>query len=119
MERRYGIPCIYRRPYGYKGTTKWIEEIASILRRNINESFIEDEIQEGMYSINFLKQILNYSKKSDTLYLGGNHDVVKGILELAQIMRSNGILLLKKSNLEFICFQSQQWMLWDLNQVIP
>lgn len=84
MERRYGIPYIYGRPYGYKGTTKWIEEIALILRRNINDSFIEDEIQEGMYSINFIKQMLNYSKKRDTLYLGGNHDVVKGILEFAQ-----------------------------------
>lgn len=84
MERAFGIPYIYGRPYGYEGTTNWIKSIGEKLNLNYNADFIEEEIEEGKYAQNSLKQWLVYSKGSTTLHLGGNYDVVKGIYEYAK-----------------------------------
>lgn len=43
LEKKYGTPYIYKRPYGFDKTLSWLEEIKNVLNIEMNSKFIEDE----------------------------------------------------------------------------
>ncbi|MDF2985166.1 MAG: oxidoreductase/nitrogenase component 1 [Eubacterium sp.] len=83
LERNFGTPFIYGRPYGYAGTGKWLEDIGQRLNIQVNQAFINEEIWEGRYVYDYCRQMVKFKENKSIISLGGNIDVVKGIMEFA------------------------------------
>lgn len=87
LQNKFNTPYIVGRPYGVKGTVKWIKEIERILNIPIDQRFIdrEEEIikKQTIPSIPAFKHILRSHPEEGTICLGGHADVVKGILTYA------------------------------------
>lgn len=87
LQERFGIPYILGRPYGTKGTIKWIEDIEVILNIPMNVEFIksEEEIIRNQIipTMPIFAHILRSHPEEGTICLGGHADVIKGILDFA------------------------------------
>lgn len=78
LEKCFGTPYVFGRPYGVKGTLAWIEKISEALKAPYNQNFIKLEIDEIERALEIIKEYgINYSRFS--IALGGHIDVVKGI----------------------------------------
>ncbi len=97
LQERFGIPYLVGRPYGTKGTIKWIKDIEEILNIPLNVEFIrsEEEIlkNQTLPTIPFFKHIFRSHPEEGTIYLGGHADVVEGILTYAteEMMFNKGL----------------------------
>lgn len=85
LYKRFGTPYVCGRPYGVKGTTAWLEEIAEVIGYEGSREFIRKEEQfvwsrYRTVSPNF-QRLLRSEPENLALSLGGHIDVVKGILE--------------------------------------
>lgn len=87
LQNKFNIPYLIGRPYGVKGTIKWINEISKILDIPINEKFIEREEEiirnQRIPAMPFFNHILRSHPEEGTICVGGHADVVKGILTYA------------------------------------
>ncbi|WP_313134002.1 nitrogenase component 1 [Anaerocolumna sp.] len=83
LEKHFGTPYLQGRPYGYKGTMDWLKRISETLQIDMNQEFINKELEEGKYAFNFCKQIVAHNKVRGSISVGGNIDVVNGILQFA------------------------------------
>lgn len=52
LKEKFGTPYVYGAPFGYKGTLKWLENIAGELNETINPTFVE-EIEERIADMLF------------------------------------------------------------------
>lgn len=87
LESTFGTPYIHKRPYGYEGTKDWIEKISEILDIPIKREFLMEE-RELKFTMESLRPYFHHelSEHEDLarLNLGGNREVVKGILEFGK-----------------------------------
>ncbi len=83
LKETFHTGYVYGRPYGYGGTKEWLEEIAQSLGLTINRDFIDREIKEGSPALNYCRQVASMSPYKAGISIGGNYDVVKGILDFA------------------------------------
>ncbi|MEY8355201.1 nitrogenase component 1 [Lachnospiraceae bacterium 54-53] len=85
LEKTYGIPSLYRRPYGIRGTVRWIESIAEICKIKINREFVKQEQlaarEQIAPSMQTFRHIARMHPEHARLSLGGHPDVVRGILD--------------------------------------
>jgi len=87
LERRFGTPYLYGRPYGIRGTTEYLRAVGEVLGREPDAAFIASE-EAAAYGIidqsyNTLKDNAWYYPEDSTLTIGGHYDVVSGILNFA------------------------------------
>jgi nitrogenase molybdenum-iron protein alpha/beta subunit len=83
LQEKFGTPYIFARPYGYEGTKHWLEQIAKCINKPINNDFINNEVLEGSYGYNNCKLMLKFNSHKGKISIGGNIDVVEGILNFA------------------------------------
>ncbi len=86
LEKKYGIPYIYQRPYGFSNTVKWLEDIKSVLNLEISNKFIEDEKKNYIeltapYKI-ILQRFMIAHGDTSKLIIAGHKDVVNGMYEV-------------------------------------
>jgi nitrogenase molybdenum-cofactor synthesis protein NifE len=84
LERRFHIPYVVGRPYGWEGTKQWLAKVEKVLGCDGNASFISTEIQEGEYLRHYLKQMLMYFKGRSKIMIGSHYNIVEGIREFAE-----------------------------------
>ncbi len=87
LEKKFGTPWVFGRPYGIKGTTKWLEAVGEALGREPDKKFIQEEekLLELQMDMPYRTLETNHWQYPDeaVLTLGGHYDVVKGIAEFA------------------------------------
>ena len=83
LKSRFGTEYVYGLPYGYQGTAAWLRGIAEQTGLTLNEEFIRRECAEGHAALQYCRQIAAVYSSRAKISLGGNYDVVKGILEFA------------------------------------
>lgn len=84
LQNQFETPFVVGRPYGIKGTVRFLETVASELGVAINQNFIEEE-RKRVFSqllpiMPKMKHLVRMHPDEGTLTLGGHVDVVKGIL---------------------------------------
>ena len=87
LQKRFGTPYIFGRPYGIKGTSEWLREIGCVMDREPDKRFIEDEQNLAFSQIQHAYDYLEGNEWSypdeAVLSIGGHIDVVKGIVAFA------------------------------------
>ncbi|MBE5962401.1 MAG: hypothetical protein E7256_13665 [Lachnospiraceae bacterium] len=86
MKKKYGIPYVYRKPYGKKQTMAWIQEIADVTGMTYDPEFIVQEtkrIEEAMRD-SAMRRMMHQKR----VLLSGHYDTVSGI---ASYFREEGI----------------------------
>lgn len=83
LQQKFGTPLVEGRPYGIQGTYSWLEQIAQILDKPINQSFILQEQAEARPIMAIAPGFFSHQKKPVKLSIGGHADVVTGILTYA------------------------------------
>ena len=86
MKKKYGIPYVYKKPYGMKQTIAWLEEIGEAIDMTCNQEFIAKEtmrIEEAMRD-SAMRRMMH--RKS--ALLSGHYDTVAGI---ASYFKEEGI----------------------------
>ncbi|WP_308644540.1 nitrogenase component 1 [Oceanotoga sp.] len=84
LEKKFGTPFIFERPYGIKGTSSWLKKISNLCNFNLNLDYInleEDLFKKQSFNvIPHFKHIIRDHTEESLLSLGGHVDVVRGIL---------------------------------------
>ena len=87
LEKKFGTPWVFGRPYGIKGSTKWLESVGEVLGREPDKKFVEAEEKLLKLQMDMPYRTLetNHWQYPDeaVLTMGGHYDVVKGIAEFA------------------------------------
>ncbi len=87
LNKSFGTPYIMGRPYGIKGTLKWINEISETLGIAPDKEFIEHEKRLAELQLfpsePTFRHIVRSHPEESVITLGGHADVVKGIMEYA------------------------------------
>ncbi len=87
LEKKYGTPYIYQRPYGLANTVKWLEEIKAVLNLEINEEFIKNEKADYVqlttpYKVLLQRYMIAHGESASKLIAVGHKDVVNGMCEV-------------------------------------
>ncbi len=87
LKDKYGMPYVYGRPYGVKGTLLWLEDISQVLNMAIHMPFVKEEetlikqvIEPALPQLHH--KIRSHPKEVE-LTIGGPYDVVNGIKNFA------------------------------------
>ena len=87
LKKRFGTPYVYCRPYGVKGTTRWLRAVGEALGTPPAEEFIAAEeklLHDQLYRPNRTLESNAWSYPEEAvLTIGGHYDVVKGIRAFA------------------------------------
>ena len=83
LQQKFGTPLVEGRPYGMQGTYSWLDQIAQMLDKPINQSFILQEQAEARPIMAIAPGFFSHQKKPVKLSIGGHADVVTGILTYA------------------------------------
>ena len=87
LQKRFGTPYVFGRPYGIAGTSDWLREVGKALGGGPDESFIETETALAMEQLDSPYRTLEGNEWSypdeAVLTIGGHADVVRGILDFA------------------------------------
>ncbi len=88
LEKKYGTPYIYQRPYGFDNTIKWLEDISKVLSLEFNNEFIESEKKNYIelvapYKV-LLQRYMLAHKNESKLIVVGHKDVVNGMCEICE-----------------------------------
>lgn len=88
LKKRFGTPYVFGRPYGIKGTTKWLREVGEVFGTAPSEEFIKNEEELLLLQVDRPKRTLQSNQWSypneAVLTIGGHYDVVKGISTFAK-----------------------------------
>lgn len=83
LENRFGTPYLMARPYGIRGTVKWLEDIAAICGLQCNKAFLSHEKEIACKQIEPMQVVLSrfqrVHREESRLILAGHADVVSGI----------------------------------------
>lgn len=87
LERRFGTPWIYGRPYGIRGTSEWLRQVGEALGREPSAAFLAGEEKLCLLQIDQPYRTLesnawSYPEEA-VLTIGGHYDVVRGIRDFA------------------------------------
>lgn len=83
LEKTYGTPWLFCRPYGWKQTLGWLQEVAELLGQKADTSFLQSEKELFRHVLSVSADLLRYRGTQTVLYLGGHADVVRGIRNFA------------------------------------
>ncbi len=87
LQRRFGTPYLFERPYGIRGTCAWIEQAARITGLSPDRSFVDEQRDEALGLLSpalpVFRHALREHPEKARLSAGGHADVVKGILSFA------------------------------------
>lgn len=83
LQRSFGTPYLYGRPYGIQGTIRWLEQIGELSGITADAAFIVEEVRECGMAYDSLKHILEFFGEKVTFSAGGSIDVVRGLREFA------------------------------------
>lgn len=87
LQRRFGTPYVYARPYGIRGSTRFLHQVGEALGREPSKDFIDREEKLLAMQIYRPRRTLEGNQWSypneAVLTIGGHYDVVKGILDYA------------------------------------
>lgn len=87
LQKKFGTPYLFSRPYGIDGTGNWLEQVAETVKLLPDRSFIKAEREKMKKLISPFIPMLTHAIRSNPdnvrLFLGGHADVVKGILAYA------------------------------------
>jgi nitrogenase molybdenum-cofactor synthesis protein NifE len=80
LEGRFGTPWYYGLPFGIKGTVKWLENIANIMKIKINKAIIANEIKKYGKAMGCFT---SFFRPFDKLRIGlsGSNEYIKGLVE--------------------------------------
>ena len=78
LEKRFGTPYVYGRPYGLKGTLEWIKKISEVLKISCTQEFIKLEKKQLESALKIVSSHAIQRRKI-SIALGGHTDVVKGL----------------------------------------
>lgn len=97
LQKRFGTPYVYGRPYGIEGTCEWLSRVQKASNLEMDESFVSRQREEVrrsvMSAVPMLRHLgVRYPRKA-RLSLGGHADVVEGILSFAcgELQLSKGV----------------------------
>lgn len=97
MQEKFNIPYVYNRPYGYKGTLTWLEEISKVINQDISHeltAIIKEKISETMHYPMFLRMMKGGTPKA---YIYADYDTSKGLATYLTEMASEVTLECKHS----------------------
>ena len=83
LEKRFGTPYIFGRPYGLRGTIEWIKKVSEILKINCDNKFIEFEKNQLEDAIKIASS-LPIKRRKISVALGGHVDVVRGLKDFLE-----------------------------------
>ena len=78
LEKQFGTPYVFQRPYGLIGTLDWIEKISKILHTNCSDEFIKFE-KKQLESALKIASSHAIKRRKLSIALGGHVDVVRGL----------------------------------------
>lgn len=86
LKETYGTPYIYGAPYGYQGTTKWLEEVAKVTEKNIADEVQKTLSMRKMESAGYKMYAAMYASKEITpaAVVAGDYDMVKGFSNICE-----------------------------------
>jgi len=82
LEKKFGTPYVYGRPYGLDGTQSWFEEMEKALGREADWKAVNGEMEALKALILQLKQKMEYGTES-RLVISGHSETVKGLAAFA------------------------------------
>lgn len=87
LEKRFGTPWIFGRPYGVNATTEWLKNVGKLLGVEPDAEFIRAETSTLELMFDRPRRTLKNNQWSypdeSVLTIGGHYDVVKGIRDYA------------------------------------
>ncbi len=81
MKEKYGIPYVYRKPYGACRTLEWIGEIARTFKRKIDLSWVKERTEEIKTHSAQIQSSL-YQAKSKKVLVYADYDTAVGFKQL-------------------------------------
>lgn len=91
MEKKYGIPYVYKVPYGYQATMEFLEAVAAALDVEVNAALM-GRLQEKNAELAMYK-MMGRKKTHLAAFLKGDYDTIMGI---AAFVASTGIKISHK-----------------------
>ena len=87
LQKRFGTPYLYARPYGIRGTSAWLRRVGETLDTAPSEDFLDAEEKLALMQIDQPYRTLesnawSYPEEA-VLTIGGHYDVVRGIRDFA------------------------------------
>lgn len=79
LEKKFGTPYIYMRPYGYKGTLAWLEQIAELTGKQIAPTIMGELRQKIMQTMHYGRMMMMFKAVRPSAYVYGDYDTAKGI----------------------------------------
>ncbi|MFV0441561.1 MAG: nitrogenase component 1 [Lachnospirales bacterium] len=85
LEKKFGTPYIYTRPYGFKATLNWLKEISKIINLPLNNDFLNSEEENYFDHVSpyktMLQRFMFIHKEQSNLIAVGHKDVINGICD--------------------------------------
>lgn len=87
LQKRFGTPYLFGRPYGIEGTVKWLHAVKELIGLDPNHAFIKEEASRANAQMEPAEPVFRHVRRSHpdeaTLSIGGHADVVEGVLRYA------------------------------------
>lgn len=86
LQKQFGTPYLFARPYGIQGTCEWIEQVAEITGITPDRGYVNGQRDEALRLISpALPSLRHFREQPENggLSAGGHADVIKGILAFA------------------------------------
>ncbi|WP_324823935.1 nitrogenase component 1 [Sinanaerobacter sp. ZZT-01] len=96
LEKKFGTPYVYGRPYGLDGTQSWLEEMEEKLGREGNWKAVNVEMEALRSLILQLKQKIEHGAVRK-LVISGHSETVKGLTAFASLELGLPVLYLKSA----------------------
>lgn len=96
LKEKFGIPYIYQTPYGYKGTSQWLQKIAECTGRQINEALSKELRTRQMESAGLKMYASMYANGEvvPNTAVVGEYDTVVGITHAMEEVNLKSALMM-------------------------
>lgn len=89
LEKQFGTPWLYARPYGIQGTAEWVQQAEERLNMTADRDFLRAEIcsvrEQTQPLLTALSRYLHIHTLDSCMVLCGHGDVVSGIAEYGKL----------------------------------
>lgn len=97
MEEKFGIPYIYQRPYGYKDTLSWLENISKVINVEISPKLHREIAEKIRSTMHYARMMMMFKIVSPKAYIYADYDTAKGIKSFISSFGANVTLECKHS----------------------
>lgn len=100
MEEQFGIPYIYHKPYGFKGTCNWIQMIQEVTSWTLDQETYQAEISELKTHMMSIKRKFYHYKSVKACAIFADRDTAFGMSELLEELglEINHLQIIHESN---------------------